>query len=99
MPLTAEQRQAIRMAIHERQKKAYLRELDGKLCSGCGCARDTFSKGCHTCHDRKRKRGRDHHRKRPVVRCACGTRTRSKYGICTTCQRNTGFVASRQEAA
>lgn len=97
MALTFEQRQMIRRAIHERQKKAFLRDLNGKLCAGCGCPRDTYVIGCHTCSDRRRGKGRKEKTK-PTVLCACGTKTRSRYGICTDCQRKTGFVASRQAA-
>lgn len=99
MSLTFEQRQRIRTEIHKVQKKRFLSDLKGKLCAGCGCPRDTFTSGCRPCGDRRRKRGRDVHVKRPTVRCSeCGAKTRSRYGLCTTCQQKTGFVASRQAA-
>lgn len=97
MALTAEARQIIRQEIHKRQKRAYLRELEGKLCVGCGCAHDTYSIGCHNCQDRRRRKLRRQDDTR--TNCShCGRRTRSVHGICTPCQRATAFVASRHAA-
>lgn len=99
MSLTFETRQIIRQAIHERQKRLFLEEFAGKLCSGCGCPYDSFSIGCHACQDRRRRRNKDRDLEQRVKCRECGKRTRSKHGICVACQRKTAFVASRQEAA
>lgn len=99
MSLTAEQREIIRRAIHERQLKMYLHDQHGiKRCIQCNTEASNYTAGCKACVDRRRRRNRlDSNSTR--AKCShCGRRTRSRHGICTPCQEATAFVASRQAA-